>query len=281
MILSFAKDPHHYRNQSRTPLSCSFLLIPFTAPPLSRLFGNSLVRFFTLALILLAYTGCTVAGPKWHRPVSTNDNLYREYGIASWYGDDFHEKPTASGEIYDMYGISAAHKTLPLGIWVTVTDIHTNRTIRVRINDRGPFVKGRIIDLSIGAAKALGMYETGTAKVVISCPYSETTLTEDLGYWVQLGAYSDPVLARETAASLRKQGFRVEILLSGLIHRVRIGPFSSSRKAYRTRDRFRNRGTNAYVIRDLLPLAPPPEKSKDDPIGKIAEAHAMEREISQ
>ncbi len=92
-------------------------------------------------------------------------NSYYEVGIASWYGPGFHGKRTASGEIYDMYGISAAHKTLPFGTIVKVVDLETGRSVVVRINDRGPFIEGRIIDLSYGAAKELGMVEKGLAKV--------------------------------------------------------------------------------------------------------------------
>lgn len=82
---------------------------------------------------------------------------YDEVGIASWYGPGFNGNLTANGEVYDMYAISAAHKTLPLGSVVRVTDLETGRWLVVRINDRGPFVKDRIIDLSFGAARRLGL----------------------------------------------------------------------------------------------------------------------------
>ncbi|MEZ4525744.1 MAG: septal ring lytic transglycosylase RlpA family protein [Desulfobacterales bacterium] len=76
--------------------------------------------------------------------------------MASWYGEDFHGKATSSGEIYDMHGISAAHKILPMHTWVRVRNLATGKSLAVRINDRGPFVAGRIIDLSVAAAKELG-----------------------------------------------------------------------------------------------------------------------------
>jgi len=88
-----------------------------------------------------------------------------ETGIASWYGPGFHGNLTANGEVYDMNGISAAHKTLPFGTIVRVIDLETGRSIVVRINDRGPFVEGRIIDLSKGAAEKLGMVERGIIQV--------------------------------------------------------------------------------------------------------------------
>lgn len=90
---------------------------------------------------------------------------YDEVGIASWYGPGFHGKLTANGEVYDMYEISAAHKTLPFGTVVRVVDLETGRSVVVRINDRGPFVEGRIIDLSKGAAQKLGTIERGITEV--------------------------------------------------------------------------------------------------------------------
>ena len=90
---------------------------------------------------------------------------YRAEGIASWYGPDFHGRVTANGEVYDMHGISAAHPTLPMPSYVRVTNLSNGRSIIVRVNDRGPYAKNRIIDLSIGTAKALGFYGQGLARV--------------------------------------------------------------------------------------------------------------------
>lgn len=90
---------------------------------------------------------------------------YYEVGIASWYGPGFDGNYTANGEIYDMNAVSAAHKTLPFGTIVRVVDLETGRSIVVRINDRGPFIEGRIIDLSKGAAAQFGMIEKGITKV--------------------------------------------------------------------------------------------------------------------
>lgn len=93
------------------------------------------------------------------------DYSYDETGIASWYGPDFNGKPTASGEIYDQNGLTAAHKSLPLPTIVQVTNLENGRSLKLRINDRGPFVNGRIIDVSRRAAQLLGFHENGTAKV--------------------------------------------------------------------------------------------------------------------
>ena len=88
-------------------------------------------------------------------------------GVSSFYAEDFHGKLTANGEVYDMYGLTAAHKTLPLNTIVRVTNISNNKSLILRINDRGPYVKGRILDCSYGAAKKLGFVNDGTADVKI------------------------------------------------------------------------------------------------------------------
>ena len=105
-------------------------------------------------------------GNNWYRPLLNADG-FEEQGIASWYGKDFHGKKTASGEIYNMYQLSAAHKTLPLGIWVKLHNLNNGKKINLRINDRGPFIKGRIIDLSYGAAKQIGIVDSGITPVRI------------------------------------------------------------------------------------------------------------------
>jgi rare lipoprotein A len=90
---------------------------------------------------------------------------YRQEGIASWYGPDFHGRLTANGEIFDMHAISAAHPTMPIPSYARVTNLDNGRSMIVRVNDRGPYARGRIIDVSIGAAKALGFYSVGLAHV--------------------------------------------------------------------------------------------------------------------
>lgn len=106
----------------------------------------------------------------------------KELGIASWYGEDFHGWLTASGEIYDMEALTAAHRTLPLGTWVLVTNVENGRQVRVRINDRGPYLYGRILDLSLAGARALDMVDSGLAAVqleVVGDPW--TGLGADAG----------------------------------------------------------------------------------------------------
>jgi rare lipoprotein A len=120
-------------------------------------------------------------------------------GIASWYGQPFNGRPTASGEIFDMEKMTAAHLTLPLGTVVVVHDLVNNRTVQVRINDRGPYVQGRIIDLSHGAAAALAMPGIATVSLtVISRP--PTRAAEN--YAVEVGNFPDRVAAAQLQAQL-------------------------------------------------------------------------------
>ena len=95
----------------------------------------------------------------------TDNQSYKAEGIASWYGPDFHGRQTANGEVFDMHGISAAHPTMPLPSYARVTNLDNGRSIIVRVNDRGPYARNRLIDVSIGAANALGFYGDGLAHV--------------------------------------------------------------------------------------------------------------------
>lgn len=101
-----------------------------------------------------------------YTPIETSQG-YSERGIASWYGDDFHGKATANGECYNMYAFTAAHRTLPLPTIARITNLENNRSVVVKINDRGPFARGRILDLSYAAAQSLGVVRNGTAPVLV------------------------------------------------------------------------------------------------------------------
>ncbi len=113
----------------------------------------------------------------WYYP--KEDYGYVETGIASWYGDEFHGKPTANGEVYDQYSVSAAHRTLPLPSLVRVTNLENGRSMVVRVNDRGPFARGRIIDMSRRGAEALGFYGPGTAKVRVELLADESRMMKE------------------------------------------------------------------------------------------------------
>jgi rare lipoprotein A len=169
---------------------------------------------------------------------------YRERGIASWYGTKFHGRLTSSGEPYDMYAMTAAHKTLPLPTYVRVTHVHNGRSIVVRVNDRGPFVGDRIIDLSYAAAVRLGMHNDGTALVdvevvgpaagttaaVAPSPTTGSMAVEPV--WLQVGAFSDAGNAARLQARLAERGIKdvnthPENGLRRTVYRVRIGPLGT------------------------------------------------------
>ena len=115
-----------------------------------------------------------------------------EVGVASWYGPPYTGAKTADGSVYDQNGMTAAHRELPLGAIVRVTNLENNQSVMVRINDHGPFVDGRIIDLSLAAAKAIGVYRAGTAKVRLEA-YAPPAGYDPAGKWcVQIGAFLDP-----------------------------------------------------------------------------------------
>jgi len=114
------------------------------------------------ALLLLVFS--LEACAKKNRPAEIERGAAQE-GMASWYGKEFHGRPTASGERFDMHALTAAHPTLPFGARVRVTNLANGKSVTVRVNDRGPFTKGRIIDLSYAAAREIGIIESGTARV--------------------------------------------------------------------------------------------------------------------
>lgn len=121
----------------------------------------------------------TGAGFKTPASAKSKKHLY-QVGTASWYGSDFEGKQTASGETYHMYDLTAAHPTLPLGSWVRVTNLHNGRVVYVRINDRGPLIPGRIIDLSYGAASALDIKARGLQKVRLEVVSSRVAQPQEI-----------------------------------------------------------------------------------------------------
>jgi len=130
--------------------------------------------------------------------------LYTEVGLASWYGLEFNNRRTSSGELYDMRQATAAHRTLPLNSMVRVTNLSTGKSTLVRINDRGPFVSGRIIDLSVTAAKAIDMWRAGVAKVRLEVLETPSPIASGGRWCVQIGAFED----RGDAASWKEKLMR-------------------------------------------------------------------------
>jgi rare lipoprotein A len=132
-------------------------------------------------------------------------------GIASWYGGEFHGKPTSSREVYDMNDLTAAHNTLALGTYVAVTNLNNDRSVVVRINDRGPFVKNRVIDLSYAAARALDMIGPGTAPVRIEVLTDISPPQAALSFSVQTGSFINKVNAEAMGRELAREFPDVQI----------------------------------------------------------------------
>jgi rare lipoprotein A len=159
---------------------------------------------------------------------------YRERGEASWYGTKFHGRTTSSGERYDMYAMTAAHKSLPLPTYARVTHRDTGKSVVVRVNDRGPFHDGRIIDLSYAAAVKLGMHKQGVAPVEVEAlpPYQslsgrvrQTLGRTDRPFYLQVGAFRDLDNAQRLQQRLNASlDHPIHIDSGGRVHRVRIGP---------------------------------------------------------
>ncbi len=183
--------------------------------------------------------------------VMNSSQNYIETGVASWYGKKFHGKPTSSGEIYDMHEMTAAHKTLPLPTRVRVTNLRNGRSVIVKVNDRGPFIDNRLIDMSYSAAKRLDMIANGTAMVKVealsdrsrSAPtdnYSQTakiaaaTMTSDIDrtvLYLQIGAFGERPNARQLQQRLKSNGFsnvliHHDVNAAPALYRVRLGPIN-------------------------------------------------------
>ena len=184
---------------------------------------------------------------------------YSERGIASWYGAKFHGRATSSMELYDMCSFTAAHKTLPLPSYARVTNLDNGRSVVVRVNDRGPFHEGRVVDLSYVAALKLGVYETGTARVEVEAigPQDHVVLPPapvraDGRVYLQLGAFGERANAESLRNQLLRVGERAEIRQSTEqgrhIYRVRLGPLANPERAEETKARLRLAGFVATPI---------------------------------
>jgi len=197
------------------------------------------------ACTLVFVSACSTRSRPVSRPVPPEEAIagWSEQGLASWYGgaDGFEGKPTASGEIYDSSLLTAAHRDLPLGTLVEVTNVETGASVRVRVNDRGPFVHGRVIDLSQAAARKIGVIGPGVAMVRLtivdaapvapipsasSSPAAEATATAR-AWAVQVGSFAQPDRAGRHADRLRAAGFDVYLEPYQGLTRVKVGPLDS------------------------------------------------------
>lgn len=203
----------------------------------------------------------------WYYPLPSAEG-YVEEGIASWYGPDFHGKPTACGETFDMHAMTAAHKTLPLGTYVKVTDLENGKSIIVRVNDRGPFVSGRIIDLSSQASQMLGVRQRGVAQVRVEAV--EVASEERFGkntFWkvepvpslryglfaIQIGSFKEAANAYRLKQNLTSNFKTIQILPfsheGNLFYRVQVGTYEDLIMAQQEMQKLRQNGFgDAFVI---------------------------------
>ena len=197
---------------------------------------------------------------------ATSLRPYKERGMASWYGRKFHNQKTSSGEIYDMYAMTAAHPTLPLPSYARVTSVADGRSVVVRVNDRGPFHAGRIIDLSYAAAARIGIAQNGSGEVEVesilpggapaavaaqplppvgaaAAPAAIPLAQEPGGYVVQLGAFGNYANAQAFVAHAANQiaplGVEASVHEAGGLFRVVVGPYPTRDEASRTGERLR------------------------------------------
>ena len=191
--------------------------------------------------------------PKEEKPslerIEKRETRVVQYGVASWYGVDFHGKPTSSGEVYDMYQLTCAHNTFPLGTMVMVTNLENGRSVELKVNDRGPFVKERIIDLSYAAARILGMWEKGTASVKVEG--LGPLIEPNQPFTLQVGSFTDEANAQMVAAQLRKDFENVYVATvetsTQKYHRVRIGQFETRDQALAMAEKLSQAGFKVLV----------------------------------
>lgn len=187
--------------------------------------GRAWIAVLVLAAATVAGCGRAVAPTPGH-PQS---------GIASWYGPGFHGQPTSSGTIYDQHALTAAHQKLPLGTRARVTNLENGKSVEVLINDRGPFAKGRVIDLSYAAAHELGMIGPGTARVQIDVVARPANGASHVAYCVQVGAFSEEEKAHALRARLADRYDDVYIspvqVRPDRMYRVRVGPYAERARA--------------------------------------------------
>jgi peptidoglycan lytic transglycosylase len=196
--------------------------------------GKGLRRSAVL-LALCGLAACAVPQARVRLPSApATENRATQIGVASWYGPGFHGQATASGAIYNQDDLTAAHQTLPLGTRVMVTNLNNGRSVEVLVNDRGPFAKGRIIDLSHAAAESLDMVGAGTAMVrleVIETSYKIRHIRASLDYTLQLGSFSQLENAEQLRDRLRQSYSDAAIVplqsSNGTYYRVRLGTYSN------------------------------------------------------
>jgi rare lipoprotein A len=175
-----------------------------------------------------------------------------ERGLASWYGHPYHGRRTSSGEIYDMNAMTAAHRSLPFGTWVHVENLDSGQTARVRVNDRGPFVEGRILDVSRAAGVALGAVARGVIPVRVRVVAPPEDVVMEPAFTVQVGAFTEESAAADVQQTLAESGFESDVVRAEergrVVYRVRTGRFSTRPEADAYAERLAARGFRVIVV---------------------------------
>jgi len=183
-------------------------------------------------------------------PTAPIVTAFHQTGTASWYGKEFHGRRTANGDLFDMHGLSAAHRTLPLGSLIRVTNLGNNRNITLRVNDRGPFIKSRVIDLSYGAARELGFAAEGTAQVAIE---RLDELPGTTPFTVHAAQYVEEENARLLKDRLSAKFETISIIPGatnlGTLYHVEVGIYATEEKAEIVARRVTQEGLEPVVIR--------------------------------
>ena len=205
--------------------------------------------FFILSFIIASALFFSCSSTKEVSKYESIKGKLIETGIASWYGPNFNGKQTANGETFDMYKLTAAHRTLPFGSIVKVVNKSNNKSVIVRINDRGPFAKRRIIDLSKRAAEKIGLIKTGTALVdlflVNDIPIPKELKTPK--YSVQIGSFIKIKDAQKLKSSINNSRITRAIVNGKIYYRVYVGFFDKIEKAKQLLKNLSNKGINGFV----------------------------------
>jgi rare lipoprotein A len=221
--------------------------------------SHPVARSSIVAAVCVA-AACASSRPATAPPLAPADETaaasstrWTQEGIASWYGgnDGFEGKPTASGEIYDSSLLTAAHRELPLGTVVEVWSVGNGQRVRVRINDRGPFIPGRIIDLSRAAAGKLGLIGPGTGRVRLTIlkPGPAAPLISASGLWsVQIGSFADASNAQRHADRARSTGRTVSLEPYNGLTRVKVGAYPSRGEAQDVLAALERQGFEGIVV---------------------------------
>ena len=205
--------------------------------------GKTQFVFMLFAVVMIFFSSCSRNQYKTTPAVIT--------GQASWYGPNFHGKTTSSQEVFDMYDMTAAHKSLPFGTYVMVTNLDNGRSVKVRINDRGPFIRGRVIDLSYAAAKVLGMVGTGVVPVRIEILSDISVDADGQRFAVQVGAF----VVKENAEALKSRldkkynnVYRSQFKTPNRVYyRVRLS-FDSRSDALKTAKSLQKQGLEVFIV---------------------------------